>query len=122
MTGHGGVKEVPAPSGTETFLFSDIEKSTQRYIAETNAAFADYLSAFRKRRVTLLERSSGLVSHDTVAVAWAGNFAAVESISPESPSSSARWPSRNGRLLPIIPSSQSSAAASTRCALGSTAR
>ena len=38
--------------------------------------------AFRKRRVTLLEKSSGLVSHDTLAVTWAANFAAVEAISP----------------------------------------
>ena len=52
------------------------------YIAETDAAFADYLSAFRKRRVTLLEKAGGLVSHDTVAVTWAANFAAVEAISP----------------------------------------
>jgi class 3 adenylate cyclase/tetratricopeptide (TPR) repeat protein len=51
------------------------------YIAETSAPFADYLSAFRKRRVTLLERASGLVSHDTVAVTWAANFGAVENIS-----------------------------------------
>lgn len=52
------------------------------YIAETNAAFSDYLASFRKRRVTLLEKSSGLVSHDTLAVTWAANFAAVETISP----------------------------------------
>ena len=30
------------------------------YISETNAAFADYLKAFRKRRVALLERAGGL--------------------------------------------------------------
>jgi class 3 adenylate cyclase/tetratricopeptide (TPR) repeat protein len=48
------------------------------YIAETNAAFADYVSAFRKRRVSLLERSSGLVTHETVSVTWAANFEAVE--------------------------------------------
>jgi tetratricopeptide (TPR) repeat protein len=52
------------------------------YIVETNAAFSDYLSAFRKRRVTLLEKAHGLVSHDTVAVTWAANFAAVGAISP----------------------------------------
>ena len=52
------------------------------YIAETNAAFSDYLASFRKRRVTLLEKASGLVSHDTLAVTWAANFAAVEAISP----------------------------------------
>ena len=52
------------------------------YIVETNAAFSDYLSAFRKRRITLLEKAGELVSHDTVAVTWAANFAAVETISP----------------------------------------
>ena len=52
------------------------------YVAETDAGFSDYLSAFRKRRVTLLEKAGGLVSHDTVAVTWAANFAAVEAISP----------------------------------------
>jgi class 3 adenylate cyclase/tetratricopeptide (TPR) repeat protein len=52
------------------------------YIAETNAAFADYVSAFRKRRMTLLERASGLVSHETVSVTWAANFDAVNSASP----------------------------------------
>jgi class 3 adenylate cyclase/tetratricopeptide (TPR) repeat protein len=48
------------------------------YIAETNASFSSYLSAFRKRRVTLLERAGGLVSHDTVGVTWSANFEAVE--------------------------------------------
>jgi tetratricopeptide (TPR) repeat protein len=52
------------------------------YIAETNAAFSDYLASFRKRRVTLLEKASGLVVHDTVAVTWAANFEAVERASP----------------------------------------
>lgn len=52
------------------------------YITETNASFSDYLNAFRKRRVTLLEKAGELVSHDTVAVTWAANFAAVEAISP----------------------------------------
>jgi tetratricopeptide (TPR) repeat protein len=52
------------------------------YIAETNAAFSDYLVSFRKRRVTLLEKASGLVVHDTVAVTWATNFEAVERASP----------------------------------------
>jgi class 3 adenylate cyclase/tetratricopeptide (TPR) repeat protein len=52
------------------------------YIAETNASFSDYVSAYRKRRVTLLEKAGELVSHDTVAVTWAANFAAVEAISP----------------------------------------
>ncbi len=52
------------------------------YIAETNVAFAAYLSAFRKRRVTLLEKASGLTAHDTVAVTWAANFEAVEQVSP----------------------------------------
>ena len=50
------------------------------YIAETNA-FSAYLSAFRKRRIALLERAAGLVAHDTVAVTWAANFEAVEAIS-----------------------------------------
>ena len=50
------------------------------YIAETNA-FSAYLSAFRKRRVTLLEKAAGLVAHDTVAVTWAANFEAVETVS-----------------------------------------
>ena len=48
------------------------------YIAETNATFAAYLAAFRKRRVTLLENAVGLVAHDTVAVTWAANFDAVQ--------------------------------------------
>ncbi len=52
------------------------------YVAETDAAFSDYVSAFRRRRVTLLEKAGGLVSRDTVAVTWAANFAAVEVISP----------------------------------------
>lgn len=52
------------------------------YIAETSASFADYLAAFRKRRVTLLERASGLVSRDTVAVTWAANFETVARSSP----------------------------------------
>jgi tetratricopeptide (TPR) repeat protein/transcriptional regulator with XRE-family HTH domain len=52
------------------------------YIAETNASFSDYLNAFRQRRVTLLEKASGLVSHDTVADTWAANFEAVERVSP----------------------------------------
>jgi tetratricopeptide (TPR) repeat protein len=50
------------------------------YIAETNA-FSAYLSAFRKRRVLLLEKAVGLVAHDTVAVTWAANFEAVEAVS-----------------------------------------
>jgi len=53
------------------------------YIAETDAAFGDYLEAFRKRRLTLLERSSALVARDTVAVTWAANFEAVERASPQ---------------------------------------
>lgn len=47
------------------------------YVAETNAPFAAYLIAFRKRRVELLEKAEGLVSRDTVAVTWAANFDAV---------------------------------------------
>jgi class 3 adenylate cyclase/tetratricopeptide (TPR) repeat protein len=54
------------------------------YVAETGATFAGYLSAFRKRRVTLLEKAGGLVSHATVAGTWAANFAAVEAASPAS--------------------------------------
>jgi tetratricopeptide (TPR) repeat protein len=52
------------------------------YIAETNASFADYLSSFRKRRITLLERAKGLVAHETIATTWSENFAAVEEASP----------------------------------------
>lgn len=52
------------------------------YIAETNAAFTDYLAAFRKRRVALLERAAGLVARETVAVTWAANFDAVKRASP----------------------------------------
>jgi tetratricopeptide (TPR) repeat protein len=52
------------------------------YIAETNTAFSAYLTAFRKRRVTLLERAGQLVPHDTVAVTWAANFEAVQRTSP----------------------------------------
>jgi tetratricopeptide (TPR) repeat protein len=48
------------------------------YTSETSAAFSVYLSAFRKRRVTLLEKSGGLVAHDSVAVTWRANFEAVE--------------------------------------------
>ena len=52
------------------------------YVTETNAAFSAYLSAFRKRRIALLEKAGGLVSRDTVAVTWAANFEAVEHASP----------------------------------------
>jgi tetratricopeptide (TPR) repeat protein/transcriptional regulator with XRE-family HTH domain len=52
------------------------------YIAETNAAFADYVSAFRRRRVTLLEKASELMPRDTVAETWAPNFEAAERASP----------------------------------------
>ena len=52
------------------------------YVTETNAAFSAYLSAFRKRRMVLLEKAGGLVSRDTVAVTWAANFEAVERASP----------------------------------------
>lgn len=54
------------------------------YIAETDATFCDYLSAFRKRRIEILERSSELVERSTVAVTWAANFAAVQASSPAS--------------------------------------
>jgi len=52
------------------------------YIAETGVTFASYLTAFRKRRLSLLERAVGLVAHDTVAVTWTANFEAVERASP----------------------------------------
>jgi class 3 adenylate cyclase/tetratricopeptide (TPR) repeat protein len=48
------------------------------YITETNAPFSAYLSAFRKRRLALMEKAVGLVSRDTVAVTWVANFEAVE--------------------------------------------
>jgi class 3 adenylate cyclase/tetratricopeptide (TPR) repeat protein len=48
------------------------------YITETHATFADYLAAFRKRRVALLEKAGEMVAHDTVSVTWAANFEAVE--------------------------------------------
>jgi class 3 adenylate cyclase/tetratricopeptide (TPR) repeat protein len=54
------------------------------YIAETGATFFDYLNAYRKRRMALLERARELVSHDTVSVTWAANFAAISAISPAS--------------------------------------
>ncbi len=54
------------------------------YIAETGATFLDYLNAYRKRRMAVLERARELVSHDTVSVTWAANFAAVTAISPAS--------------------------------------
>jgi class 3 adenylate cyclase/tetratricopeptide (TPR) repeat protein len=54
------------------------------YIAETSGTFGAYLTAYRKRRVSLLEKAGELVSHETVAVTWAANFAAVEAISPAS--------------------------------------
>lgn len=52
------------------------------YMTETSASFFNYLGAFRKRRVTLLEKAVALVSHDTVAATWAANFEAVERASP----------------------------------------
>ena len=52
------------------------------YITETGAPFATYVDAYRKRRLSLLEKSAGLVSHDTVAVTWAANFESVERASP----------------------------------------
>lgn len=52
------------------------------YIAETNASFSDYVASFRNRRITLLEKSSGLLSRDTVAVTWAANFEAAGRASP----------------------------------------
>jgi len=52
------------------------------YVVETDASFGDYLAAFRKRRIGVLEKASGLVSRDTVAVTWAENFEKVERASP----------------------------------------
>lgn len=52
------------------------------YITETNVSFSAYLSAFRKRRITLLEKAGAFVSHETVAVTWAANFEAVQRVSP----------------------------------------
>ena len=52
------------------------------YIVETNATLSDYLSSYRKRRMALLEKASGLVARDTVAVTWAANFEAVSRASP----------------------------------------
>jgi len=52
------------------------------YITENDARFDDYLRAFRIRRVSLLEKASGLMSRDTVAVTWAANFEAVGHDSP----------------------------------------
>lgn len=52
------------------------------YVTETNAAFSAYLSAFRKRRVILLEKAGQLIAHDTVAATWAPNFEAVRRASP----------------------------------------
>ncbi len=52
------------------------------YIVETNTDFSAYVSAFRKRRITLLEKAGGLLSRETVAVTWAANFEAVERVSP----------------------------------------
>jgi class 3 adenylate cyclase/tetratricopeptide (TPR) repeat protein len=48
------------------------------YIIETDASFSAYLTAFRKRRVSLLEKAGGLVAHATVAVTWVANFEAVQ--------------------------------------------
>jgi len=52
------------------------------YIAETNAAFVDYVSAFRRRRMVLLEKASALMPRDTVAETWEPNFEAAEHASP----------------------------------------
>ena len=49
------------------------------YITETMTTFAAYVTAFRKRRLALLERSGPEpVAHDTVTVTWAANFESVE--------------------------------------------
>jgi tetratricopeptide (TPR) repeat protein len=52
------------------------------YVGETNARFSAYLEAFRARRIELLEKRHGSMSHESIAVTWAANFAAVERISP----------------------------------------
>ncbi len=51
------------------------------YVGETNARFSAYLEAFRTRRIELLEKRHGLMSHQSIAVTWAANFAAVQRIS-----------------------------------------
>jgi tetratricopeptide (TPR) repeat protein len=71
-----------AELGTELGNLPLALEQAAAYIAETNATFSSYLSAFRKRRVTLLEKAVGLVSRDTVAVTWATNFEAVQRASP----------------------------------------
>ncbi len=83
-SGEGGATELPAATALAAELGNlplALEQAAA-YIAETNAAFSDYLTAFRKRRVTLLEKAKGLVSHDTVEITWATNFEAVERASP----------------------------------------
>ncbi|HLY06150.1 MAG TPA: toll/interleukin-1 receptor domain-containing protein, partial [Rhizomicrobium sp.] len=70
-----------AELATELENFPLALEQAAAYIAETNAAFSAYLSAFRERRVALLEKSGDLLSHDTVAVTWAANFEAVQSAS-----------------------------------------
>jgi tetratricopeptide (TPR) repeat protein len=52
------------------------------YVGETNARFSAYLEAFRTRRIGLLEKSRGSMSHQSITVTWAANFAAVQRISP----------------------------------------
>ena len=47
------------------------------YIVETGVSFADYLGAFRKRRLALLEKARDFVDRDTVAVTWSANFEAI---------------------------------------------
>jgi tetratricopeptide (TPR) repeat protein len=47
------------------------------YVTETNVAFSDYLTSYRKRRIALLEKSKGLVAHPSVAFTWSANFAAL---------------------------------------------
>jgi len=52
------------------------------FVGETNVLFADYLRAFRKRRVHVLEKAGGLVSRSTVAATWAATFEALQRASP----------------------------------------
>jgi class 3 adenylate cyclase/tetratricopeptide (TPR) repeat protein len=87
-TGRESVEPAEAASAAE--LAKELGKlplaleQAAAYVAETGASFLDYLSAYRKRRMALLERAKTLVSHDTVSVTWAANFAAVAAISPAS--------------------------------------
>jgi class 3 adenylate cyclase/tetratricopeptide (TPR) repeat protein len=77
-----GDRAVAAELAREVGNFPLALEQAGAYITETNAAFSAYLSAFRKRRLALMEKAVGLVSRDTVAVTWLANFEAVERASP----------------------------------------